>query len=427
MKRAFIFLAILLIINFLSIEINASVKMHLQGSEKDVTFEFTSPALDKPLFIKGYPKKEKGSIFFETEKDKTWLRGKPFWTDKSKKFFHGKWRNNNREISILIKPVKNNFIVKFSSIKGPEIKKWGFNLDAGPNEYFTGLLERVVDGSQSKSWKKNMTTAMDLRGETIEMLVKHTLSIYAPFYISSRNYGVYTYGSWPGKYDLCDKIDDLVQIAFEGPSLNFKIYTSKNPLEIVKAHAMETGPPLLPPKWTFSHWRWRDDHTQRDTYYDGTKVDGPYNSEAMEDILMMEAFGIPCGVYWVDRPWAVGKMGYEDFNWDRERLPNPEKMIKWLEKKNMKFVLWIAPWVLGDMAKTAIKKGYDVKPNTKDKKKGNSSRVLVDFSNPKAKKWWQEQGVAKVLKVGVKGFKLDRGEEQFANTISKDGNIYEYY
>ncbi len=67
----------------------------------------------------------------------------------------------------------------------------------------------------------------------------------------------------------------------------------------MKAHALEAGPPILPPKWTFLPWRWRDEHRHRETYYDGTAVTGPFNSEVMEDLLMMKAFGIPCGLYWV--------------------------------------------------------------------------------------------------------------------------------
>ena len=35
---------------------------------------------------------------------------------------------------------------------------------------------------------------------------------------------------------------------------------------------------------------------------------------------------------------------------------------------------------------------------------------LMDFTNPEARKWWGENGVAKLAKMGVKGFKLDRAD-----------------
>ena len=58
----------------------------------------------------------------------------------------------------------------------------------------------------------------------------------------------------------------------------------------------------------YGTWRWRDEIKQRTNYYDGTPVTGPFNSEFMEDVLLMKAYGIPLGVYWIDRPWGPERM-----------------------------------------------------------------------------------------------------------------------
>jgi alpha-glucosidase (family GH31 glycosyl hydrolase) len=135
-------------------------------------------------------------------------------------------------------------------------------------------------------------------------------------------------------------------------------------------------------------------------------VTGPFNSEAMEDLLMMKAYGIPCGVYWIDRPWGPGRLGYDDFEIDSNRLPHFPEMVKWLNAHDTQMLLWIAPFFQGQMETNALAKGYTLA----GQKPQRNNYPMVDFTNPRAKKYWQD-GVAKLLKLGVAAFKLDRGEE----------------
>jgi alpha-glucosidase (family GH31 glycosyl hydrolase) len=339
---------------------------------------------------------------------------------------------DGRIVSIAVEPRRKDFNISLRAQPDSDILKWGFEVDTGKDEYYTGLMERVVDGPQRASWAPGLSAAMDLRGQKVDMIVKPTTSVYAPFYLSSRGYAVFVLGNWPGFFDFAASNPRRVKIQFEGPSFKMKVYTSADPATLVKAHALDAGPPFMPPKWMFTPWRWRDEHTQRPTYYDGTPVTGPFNSEVMEDVLMMKAYGIPNGVYWIDRPWGPGKpWGYDDFDIDENRLPNFAEMVKWLEGQQMKTVLWIAPFFQGKMAKEAHAKGYtlagQVRPIT-----GNNY-PMVDLTNPAAKAYWQE-GIAKLLKLGVAGFKLDRAEENIpesgpykvfdGRTIRENRNAY---
>jgi alpha-glucosidase (family GH31 glycosyl hydrolase) len=314
---------------------------------------------------------------------------------------------DGRSASVVVLPKGDSFTVRLSAQPSDGILKWGFSIDSGKNEYFTGLMERVVDGPQQASWAPGLKEAMNLRGQKVEMLVKPTTSIYAPFYFSSRGYGLFAKTDWPGLYDFCASVPDRVGVEFEGPALELKLYAAAKPADIVKAHALEAGPPFLPPKWTFTPWRWRDEHTQRTTYYDGTPVTGPFNSEMMEDVLMMRAYGIPCGVYWIDRPWGPGRLGYDDFEIDPKRLPNFAASVKWLNSHQTRMVLWIASFFQGQMEREAQEKGYTLA----GQKPSVQNYPLVDLSNPAAKAYWQS-GIEKLLQLGVAGFKLDRGEEQ---------------
>ena len=284
------------------------------------------------------------------------------------------------------------------------------------DEYYTGLMERVVDGPQAASWAPGIKQAMDLRGQKVDMIVKPTTSVYAPFYLSSRGYAVFVQGNWPGYFDFAAsdpkaRQDRIRRAVIRDEDLHRGRSGHAGPGSMLSMPARL----FMPPKWMFTPWRWRDEHTQRANYYDGTPVTGPFNSEVMEDVLMMKAFGIPNGIYWIDRPWGPGKpWGYDDFEIDEKRLPHFAEMVKWLDGQDTKTLLWIAPFFQGKWQKKRLAKGYTT-CRAGASANGNNY-PMVDLTNPAAKAYWQD-GVAKLLKLGVAGFKLDRGEEN----IPEDG------
>jgi alpha-glucosidase (family GH31 glycosyl hydrolase) len=234
----------------------------------------------------------------------------------------------------------------------------GETLAARAGEHFQGLTERVRGADDDVPRDPDLPVELGRRGHFVKMQTKGTVSLYSPFYLSSAGYGLFVRGTWTGRFDMARKSDEHVRFSFDGPSLTYDVLTGGTPERIIEQYTSVAGRPLLPPRWTFGHWRWRNDHFNPDTLYDGTSYRGPYNSMVYEDVMMMERLDIPLSVYWLDRPWAVGARGYGGFAWDRERFPNPQEMSRWLEERGTKMLLWIAPWVLGEPAETALKEGY---------------------------------------------------------------------
>ena len=93
---------------------------------------------------------------------------------------------DGKVISVAVTPRKGNFDIRLSAEPSADIVKWGLMIDSRRDEYYTGLMERVVDGPQAASWKPGIKEAMDLRGQKVEMIIKSTTSVYAPFYLSYR-------------------------------------------------------------------------------------------------------------------------------------------------------------------------------------------------------------------------------------------------
>lgn len=319
--------------------------------------------------------------------------------------------------------------VRFSVEPKSEFEKLGVSFRVGEGEGFYGLMERVVQGSQGLSWEPGMTEGLDLRGQSVDLYTLPTVSIYAPFFVSSSGYGVYVEGDWPATYRF--GVDERgrvrpteVTIEYEGPTLSFLLLPGPGPLDVIERYARITGTSLLPPKFILGPGRWRDVVWDLPTFYDGTHYDGPFNSMVVEDVLMMEALGIPCSWYVIDRPWAAGTFGYGDMTFDRARFPQLESMIGWLGDRGIAALLWVGPWVMDGQRNVAVERGYHVSvslpylPNA----------ALIDFTDPDAVDWWKGE-LGPLFEAGIAGFKLDRGEEkppdgQLFRGAYRDGTDY---
>lgn len=300
-----------------------------------------------------------------------------------------------------------------------EFEKIGIVFRVGPNEGFYGLMERVVQGSQGYSWEPGMSAGLNLRGQTVDLYTLPTVSAYSPFFVSSAGYGVYVEGNWPGTYRFGvsaqgKTVPTEVAIEYEGPELTFRLIPGPTLLEVVERYAHAVGMPLLPPRFAFGPYRWRDVVWDLPTFYDGTPYDGVYNSMIVEDVLMMEALGIPCTMYCIDRPWGEGSFGYGSMEVDEERLPQFDAMLNWLNGKAIKPILFVGPWVMETMRDEATKEGYHVENSIPYLPQA----ALIDFTNPEAVVWWQNH-LLDMIERGIAGFKLDRGEEK-----TPDGQLF---
>jgi len=167
--------------------------------------------------------------------------------------------------------------------------------------------------------------------------------------------------------------------------------------------------PAITPKWAFGHIVWEDSINTQEA--------------AMNLVSLYREHQIPVGGVIIDSPWS---MSYNDFNWDKNRYPEPDKMINSFRKEDVKVLLWLTGCVnksSGDVPVQrspdydyVIEKGYVVN-NGKPSKWWKGEGVHIDFTNPDAVKWWESK-LDKVFTKGVYGFKVDQGEYYFADSLS---------
>jgi alpha-glucosidase (family GH31 glycosyl hydrolase) len=320
---------------------------------------------------------------------------------------------DDRAASVFVGPSTQGAVqVRFSVADKREDEHLCLELQVTPDEAFFGLMERVVQGAQEESWQPDMTQGLNLRGQSVDLFIRPTVSVYSPFFQSTMGYGVYVQSTWPGTYRFGSEDPARVTIEYEGPEVTAHFFGDIEPLRVTERYARMVGTTWLPPRWQFGPMRWRNEVWDLPRFYDGTPYGGPYNSMIVEDILMMEALDIPCSMYLVDRPWAPGLFGYDNMEWDTDRLPEPVRMIQWLASRGIKTLLWIAPWVSGTVLVTQAQlRGYLIENEYLLDSEMPFVTRAIDLTNPEAVTWWQDKLIPRVQE-GLGGFKLDRGDEK---------------
>jgi alpha-glucosidase (family GH31 glycosyl hydrolase) len=289
---------------------------------------------------------------------------------------------------------------------------------------FGGALEIPEDDATPQE-----VGSLNRRGETVEMLVRPTFSLYAPFYQSSRGYGLAVAGTTFGAFDVAKTDPGVVSFRFEAGTtaehrrLTYHVFVGPEHATILDEYTALTGRPFVPPDWAFLHWRWRGELRRGPTaLLDGVEV----NADAAEDVLMYETLGIQPGVYVFDRPVLVDDDGsppfwFSRFEWDPVRLPNQDQLLASLRMRGYRIMMWSAAWACGidpgDNGADATALGY-LQPGpggpTLCGDFGSGSFVL-DLTNPNARLWFRERLAAFIAAYDLDGIKLDRGEEHIAS------------
>jgi len=315
----------------------------------------------------------------------------------------------------------------------------GARLLSPAGERIYGLTERLRDSPPLSPGvidipvddiKPPEAGSLDRRGETVEMRVLPTFSVYAPFYQSSLGYGLAVAGTSFGLFDLAKSDPGVIRFRFEAGTrpvpggLVFQIFVGPDHATILDEYTNLTGRPIVPPAWAFLHWRWRDALDPGTALLDGV----PVNAQVADDVLMYEALGIPPGVYHFDRPVLQGNYGFGRWAWDETRLPNPQAMLAALRRRGYTLMIWSSAWMCGsdadDNGLEAQTLGFLAPRPAGAPPAGPfcddtaGTDFILDVTNADAQAWWQAKLAAFLQQYGIQGIKLDRGEEHIPSAAT---------
>jgi alpha-D-xyloside xylohydrolase len=342
-----------------------------------------------------------------------------------------RWRTP-RTLEVIVEPPSPETLAAF-----------GDRFRATRKEAIYGLTERLRDSPPISDGVLDVPEddrhppevgSLDRRGETVEMYVRPTYSLYAPFYQSSRGYGLAVAGTTVGRFDVAATDPDVVSFRFEAGTtpehrrLAFHVFVGPDHRTILDEYTALTGRPFVPPDWAFLHWRWRDELPSGPTaLLDGT----PVNAAVADDVLMYESLGIAPGVYLFDRPVLQGEYGFSRFDWDPVRLPNQAALLQSLRQRGYRVMTWSSMWACGstpgDNGTEANAMPHFIAPGPTatplcDDLFGAS--FILDPTNPAVQTWWRDKLATFLAANRIDGIKLDRGEEHIpskATDVWADG------
>jgi alpha-D-xyloside xylohydrolase len=269
-----------------------------------------------------------------------------------------------------------------------------FSLYAKPNECFAGTGERFA--KMDLSGRTFILENQDATGVNNRRCYKNM-----PFFVTSRPYGLMLHSSSAIRLSLADISGRAAQGLVEEPVLDMFFIGGGTLERIVYNFRRITGFPRNVPVWSYGMWM------SRMTYFSEKEV------RNVAERFRKEKF--PCDVLHIDTGW-FDKDWVCDWEFSKERFPDPAKFLGDLKKEGFHVSLWQFPGLnVGNrLLPDAIANRYISQPKTIRKLDSAFTKEQyggpIDFSNPEAVKWYQGM-LEKLFKLGAAVIKTDFGEE----------------
>ena len=268
--------------------------------------------------------------------------------------------------------------------------------DANASEGFYGLGEwpDAVD-------HRGKLRPMQMEADTASESADDENHVPVPLVIGTRGWGVFVASKRPGSFDVARATDTTIDITFGtiGEPLAVHLMSAAAPLDVLARYYDISGYPGLPAPWALGPLLWRDENSNQ--------------AQVLDDIQQIRTRHLATTGVWFDRPYATG---VETFDWSPAKFSDPHAMLQALHDAGLRYGVWHAPYTApsNNADPAQLQLDYATAHGFFPSKIGvllNPWGQPLDFSNPDAYAWWQQQLRAYTDGDGVEGFKLDYAED----------------
>ncbi len=265
------------------------------------------------------------------------------------------------------------------------------------DESFFGLGEKTGDlnkrGNQYTMWNTDHP-AYDNTWDPLYVSI--------PFFIGERNkkaYGIFFDNTYKSYFNMGASNNRFYWFGADAGEMNYYFIYGPEIKKVVSSYTELTGRMTMPPMWSLGYQQ------SKWSYYPESTVKRIAQTFREKEI--------PCDVIYLDIDYMNG---YRVFTWNKDRFPNPQKMLGELKEEGFKIIPIIDPGVKADSnyfaAKEGLEKDLFVKYPDGVVYEGQvwpSWAYFTDFTKKEGRDWWGEK-LSAMLKQGVAGFWNDMNE-----------------
>ena len=245
---------------------------------------------------------------------------------------------------------------------------------------------------------------MNYRGHTVKLVQSNTNSV-TPFFISTKNYGIY----WDNysKTVFSDKKEGASLWSDVADNIDYYFIFGNNMDSVISGYRKLTGEVPMYGKWAYGYWQSKEHYANREELL---SIAAEYRKRKIPIDNIIQDWD-----YWGD------KKNWSQMFFDGNLYPDPKGMIDILHKEN--FHIMISIWGgLGpntDIYREMDKNGFLYKPV------GWAGFKYYDAYNPAANDIYWKYISKGLFSLGIDGWWMDSTEPDIVNAITKESEEYE--
>ena len=231
-----------------------------------------------------------------------------------------------------------------------------------------------------------------------------------PFFFSNRGYGIFMHTSAPVTCDFGASYIGADRLFMADEQLDLFVFFG-SPKDILYEYTALTGRSPMLPLWSFGTWM------SRITYFS--------QEEGLDIARQLRKHKIPADVIHFDTGW-FGVDWQCDYQFAKDRFPDPVGMLKQLSKDGFHTCLWQLPYFTPK--NRFFREIVDRNLHVRNASGGMTYEdAVLDFTNPETVQWYQQK-IEGLMRQGVSTIKCDFGEAAPYNGFYHNGRggLYEH-